>query len=581
MMLSTRLLYAMERPRDDDFTFTWIIQNISMCHELDGEYIYSPSFTLNSLPGMKWRIELYPRTSDEEYNNAVTLQRKDFLPEPSHIKCRVEVLDCDEKSVFRSKEITTNSKNRYFCGYLPCFIKTSFIEKQPDDVLIIKYTLTPICESDQQAILPPLPYKNGLFTDLVLRTNNESFKVHKAILWARWPKLSESLDRNEPCVLDIKSDVLDAILKYVYTGKIDFSGSELLPQVYAAAVEYELPNMSPLPVMATKARTRINAEKISFDWPIENLHSLPVNAMLYSHVFTVQVLPSYGWNLIFHMREISPKNLSFTVSVYKVYGNELKTVFMKSKISFLTNNEIDSCESEHLFQRDFKWQCAKFSVNRFANPENELLLKCELKFSNRNYFSEILESSSCFPSSINCHYFKSDLRNLFKSGNNADLNIKVGSKTFLAHKFILCARSSVFSRMFETEMIESRNSTLTISDADPDIIAELLLFMYCGFLEKPLEETAMRLYTAADKYDVLSLKKKCSHFLKGNLSVENVCKVLRLADLHSDEDLYVNAFTYFIAHASEIFLTDEWVEVANDHFWVTLLENMNFRTPAT
>ncbi|XP_035205305.1 speckle-type POZ protein B-like [Stegodyphus dumicola] len=527
---------------------------------------------------MKWHIELYPKDSYGEDQKAFHLTRGDDFPEKCTIKCSLAVLDDSEKLICKFSNITKVFTNKNGRGYFRCFAKHSFFQSLKNDVLIMEYTLKPISESSQQEILPPFPYKSGLFTDTVLRTSNESFNVHKAILWARCPKLAESLDGDEPCeqALDVRSDVLETIIKYVYTGEIDFKGSELLPKVYAAAVKYELLSLSSLPVMTKKARTRINTEKISFDWPIENVHSLPVNSVLHSHVFTVHVLPSCGWNLIFQMREVSDLNLLFTVSIYKVYGNKPKTAFVRSKISFVENGEnYSSFEiNEHLFERDEKWQCVELSLSRISHREDVLLLKCEFKFSIRHYSSEILESSCGFPSSIKCHYFKDDLRNLFKSGKKADLNIIVGSKTFLAHKFILCARSSVFSRMFETEMIESKNGTLTISDADPDIIAEMLLFMYCGCLEKPLEETAMRLYTAADKYDVSYLKKKCSSFLKENLSRENVCKVLRLADLHSDEDLHESALAYFVDNATNVFSTSEWQEVAKDSFWVKLLENV-------
>ncbi|KFM68117.1 Speckle-type POZ protein, partial [Stegodyphus mimosarum] len=116
--------------------------------------------------------------------------------------------------------------------------------------------------------------------------------------------------------------------------------------------------------------------------------------------------------------------------------------------------------------------------------------------------------------------------------------------------------------MFETEMRESKNSIVEISDMDPDVIDEMLLFMYSGETGKPLEETGTRLYTLADKYDIPVLKQKCSSFLKSSLTVSNVCEVVQLADLHSDEELCESSIEFIWLHAKDVFATNEWREMS-------------------
>ncbi|GIX80219.1 TD and POZ domain-containing protein 1 [Caerostris extrusa] len=65
----------------------------------------------------------------------------------------------------------------------------------------------------------------------------------------------------------------------------------------------------------------------------------------------------------------------------------------------------------------------------------------------------------------------------------------------------------------------------------------MLQYTYTDVLEDLQLENASQLYEAADKYQILSLKHKCSSFLKLNLDAANACDVLQLSDLHHDEQL--------------------------------------------
>ncbi|XP_035230032.1 speckle-type POZ protein-like B [Stegodyphus dumicola] len=254
------------------------------------------------------------------------------------------------------------------------------------------------------------------------------------------------------------------------------------------------------------------------------------------------------------MHEDAVYGRKFDTYVCRVIENRSKLTFVKSNISF----DNTYCENEYLFQRDKTWKCAELSRPISKILQDVLLLKCELKFSNCSSSFEIIEFSCVLSSSINCRYFSNNMRDLYNSGNLTDISIEVGSKTFRAHKFILSERSSVFSRMFQTKMRESKKNIVRIGDVEDDIMDELLLYMYSGYLEKPLAETVDQLYTAADKYDVPVLKKKCSCFLKRNFAVENVCGVLQLADLHSDEDLNECASAFFLENSQIVFSSGEW-----------------------
>ncbi|GBO03825.1 hypothetical protein AVEN_254315-1 [Araneus ventricosus] len=76
-----------------------------------------------------------------------------------------------------------------------------------------------------------------------------------------------------------------------------------------------------------------------------------------------------------------------------------------------------------------------------------------------------------------------------------------------------------------------------------------------------------KLYTAADKYNIPSLKRRCSSFLKDNLYPSTACDVLVLADMHQDHDLKSAVHDYIMNHDKEVFDTQEW-----KHFMATNLK---------
>ncbi|XP_035227369.1 speckle-type POZ protein B-like [Stegodyphus dumicola] len=270
------------------------------------------------------------------------------------------------------------------------------------------------------------------------------------------------------------------------------------------------------------------------------------------------------------MREDGVYGRIFDISVCKVIENRSKAIFVKSTISFGKTY----CENEHLFQRDKTWKCAELSRPVSTNPQDVLILECELKFSDGSSSVEKLESS-CVPASfINCNYFSSDMAAFYKSGNLTNVSIKVLSKNLRAQKFILSGRSSVFSRMFRTKMKESKKNIVRIKDVKVDIMDELLLYMYSGYLGKPLAHTVQELYVVADKYDVSALKKKCSCFLKENLAVTNLCNLLQLADLHSDGDLYNCVLTFIRKNSEVVFSSREWKNFVKGNLAAKILQSV-------
>ncbi|GBN50498.1 TD and POZ domain-containing protein 3 [Araneus ventricosus] len=164
---------------------------------------------------------------------------------------------------------------------------------------------------------------------------------------------------------------------------------------------------------------------------------------------------------------------------------------------------------------------------------------------------------------------KDDLISLFREGIFSDTKLNTATETFSAHISVLSARSPVFKSMFTNDMKEKTNQCVDIDDLDADTVRRMLLFMYSDTVDDLDYNSAKSLYFAADKYNIISLRCRCSSFLKQKLLESNCCDVLLLADKHQDTDLK-NAVQAYIAKNDEVVLfSNEWKDLEKNHSQLT------------
>ncbi|XP_035212986.1 speckle-type POZ protein-like B [Stegodyphus dumicola] len=559
-----------------EFEMTWIIENFNMCHHSTGFSLRSPTFVLSALPGMMWCLDLYPRGEKSKEYIDVLIMRCDDLPQKCEIEYSLCTMDKDENPIQKQKKEKHTFEAGKGWGCSSFFERKRYLNDK--DNLVINCDLRVLQvrdDNDQKHLRYDFMrfHLNELFTDITLRTSDTTFKVHKCLLSIRWPALVEKLDKTKVGeeFFDVETSVLEAIIIYIYSGLLICNNSQLISEVFAAAVKYELSNLRCnvcLPVVNFKARTRINAEETHFIWKIPSLITMSNNASIHSDVFSVDLLEFHGWKLSFHLLSRSSESASFDIFLCKVYGDNLKPIFVKSRI--LCSSYFD-IQSEHLFHADVEWKCA----DACDDFDDDLLLDCHFTFTDVGEISEITrrsffrissssESNQSFETYHQCvDYVSDDLRTLYNTGKLSDVQFVAGSEIFCVHKVVLSARSQVFSRMFENEMVETKSNTINIQDIEPAVLKTMLYYMYTADLDQPLKECAFSLYEAADKYGIYILRAKCASFLKSNLTVKNVCKVLLLADMHDDKKLCKKVQDFIAAHAVEVFATDEWPNFVN------------------
>ncbi|XP_016840776.1 speckle-type POZ protein-like [Nasonia vitripennis] len=133
-------------------------------------------------------------------------------------------------------------------------------------------------------------------------------------------------------------------------------------------------------------------------------------------------------------------------------------------------------------------------------------------------------------------------------------------KQLRAHKFVLAARSPVFSSMIIRDMKEKNENNANIKEVDYASLREMLRFMYSAKVEN-LKELAGGVLEAARKYQVDGLKEVCEEYLFKNLTVENAVETLALAYRYEIENLKAQASKFITFHAKEIIETPEFQSV--------------------
>ena len=164
------------------------------------------------------------------------------------------------------------------------------------------------------------------------------------------------------------------------------------------------------------------------------------------------------------------------------------------------------------------------------------------------------------------------LRKLFNNKPSSDVKIRCGNEEFYCHKILLSARSPVFEAMFQNDMIENHSEEVRIQDIKPEVVKEMLHFIYTGVVstENVMDEIGKDLFGAADQYQLETLKNKCEEKLCSSLEVSNSIELLVLAELHKAYKLRRMALRIVTRNMDTIVDTDVYEELVKHHPGLTM-----------
>jgi len=172
--------------------------------------------------------------------------------------------------------------------------------------------------------------------------------------------------------------------------------------------------------------------------------------------------------------------------------------------------------------------------------------------------SSVREGNGENKSSENFEELVERLEEVFKNKEFSDVIVKCGSIKFECHKVFLASSSPVFKAMFNTQMKEKISNEVHIDDVKPDVMADLLQFIYTGKFSN-FDKFAMDLFIAADKYQIESLKKLCERELVKSIGMENCFSLLIMGDTYSPA-IKKSALSFVIKNKNRIELEDNLVE---------------------
>ena len=152
-----------------------------------------------------------------------------------------------------------------------------------------------------------------------------------------------------------------------------------------------------------------------------------------------------------------------------------------------------------------------------------------------------------------------DFVKLFENMEHSDVTFNVRGQEFPSHKNILATRSPVFSAMFQHPSKEKMTGVVYVPDIEPNVFNELLRFIYTGDVPlNKMDEVAVGLLAATDKYLLEKLKKACGDHLVNKMSPKICVKLLSLEENNPAFYLMEKAVDYIRKFPGKVMATEEW-----------------------
>jgi len=99
--------------------------------------------------------------------------------------------------------------------------------------------------------------------------------------------------------------------------------------------------------------------------------------------------------------------------------------------------------------------------------------------------------------------------------------------------------------LFSSDLRENNVNEVVVPDVEPRVFKGLLQFLYSGLPPAYLDEIAMDLIVAADKYSCEEMVDISAAYISKNLNSDNVIDALLVADKINHEDLMKDAKVVF------------------------------------
>ncbi|CAL1281808.1 unnamed protein product [Larinioides sclopetarius] len=480
-----------------EFSFMWWIENVSYCHRFPDEAFYSPNFTLEGLNDTSWFLSLHPFERKLGIFGSIYLQRSshDAGPDCFPLKFEISVMKIDG-SILSSEEQEGKFRKGDESEFLSLPVGFWFFARRnteylPGDTLGVRCRMWMSGESVQMVRRCTARTRIGIEKISFLH-RVENFSALKlgekriiqipshsetGCVFTSTLRLAKKFRDEEKVYVEISSSKIDYRLYIQKFSVINASGNiieflesdhrlhynflprHLTRQFLLDRREEYLPNDELSLLCECTFPTGENHGEIE-----EILHDLPL--------------------AVFEQRYNIPHSKNDGKAAEK-----LSSLPSASEDTKLNHN------NQHLTNVNLNENTLSTSSNA---PSPNLYGICNQVTNNDQHkkkYNAAAKLSMC-PSALD------DFQALYSDKLLSDVVLKTATKSFSAHRNVLCARSSVFRTMLTNDMDEKVTDCIKVEDLEDETVQRLLLFLYSDNLEELQWESAIQLYYAADKYAI-------------------------------------------------------------------------------
>ncbi|KAF8777738.1 Kelch-like protein 23 like protein [Argiope bruennichi] len=590
-----------------EFIFIWNVENMSYAWHKTGEEIVSPKFIASPLQDTCWTLRLYPRGRDNsDYFSLFLHREEDDESEDLKIDFELSCISADNRVLY-----TWLAPNKYvYFSKGSEFGESQFIKRlevfgQKKDLQLPRDILTLRCrmwmdddgdinEFKQMYGRTQLPIEHIVSVETINLEPlaKKTFQIHsklqnEVLFTVKIEYLSNGID----VTIDPISEVMFSTCKLTLVNK---ESKRKLWEEMSCSFNGPLANVWRLPFSTKDQQTENgNSNTMDLEFITEFIYSTgEENGTIETMIKDEMTIKG---NKCIKIEDISADILEkFLICLYKdaleniewdsvieLYyaADKYQVERLKHLCCYYLAENVDCdkvCDVLILADRyndcalkqqveDFIWKNEEEMVrpgqwNMYSFEQRELAMK---KILSKNEDQENRKTPSKASDDIISSHpdVLDDFKRLYQDHIMSDITIKTKSASFPAHKVILFASSSTFKNM----LTRTTTDILEIENLEDDIVSRMLLSLYTDSLEDAQWNIVMKLYHAADVFELLRLKLECSRFLLENLNLTNASDLLLLAHEHHDDKLKSAVEDYILLVDEELFGSDEWAEFSKSN----------------
>ena len=155
------------------------------------------------------------------------------------------------------------------------------------------------------------------------------------------------------------------------------------------------------------------------------------------------------------------------------------------------------------------------------------------------------------------------MNELRKKKELCDVVLHVGDLEIYAHKVVLASFSPYFYAMFTSDVLESRQNSITLKSMDPNSVELLIEFAYTAQI-RITEENVQDVLPVSCILQICPVKKACCDFIQSQLDPSNCIGIKDFSEIYGCLDLSKAAEKFIFRHFLQVSESEEFQTLPED-----------------